>query len=107
MFSIYSNQQILPDQKWQLFWPLYLPLSPLNFWLFFQSEVLTPQYFHYHNFTQNPNSDSAIPIIKSTSESIEEQIQEAAQDTDTELMKEFQTFKSQLGALASRLDFMY
>ena len=46
-------------------------------------------------------------MIKSTSESIETQIQEAAKDTQTEKMKEFQAFKTQLGVLASRLDFMY
>ena len=46
-------------------------------------------------------------MIKSTSESIETQIQKAAKDTPTEKMVEFQAFKSQLGVLASRLDFMY
>ena len=62
----------------------------------FKAEVLTPQYFHYHNFPQNPNTDSISPLIRSTSEYIEEQIQEAAQDIQTDRMKEFQAFKSQL-----------
>ena len=55
----------------------------------------------------NPNTDSIIPLIKSKSESIEQQIQEAALDANTDRMKEFQTFESQLGTLASRLDIMY
>ena len=46
-------------------------------------------------------------MIKSTSESIETQIQEAAKDTQTEKLKEFQAFKTQLGVLASRHDLMY
>ena len=46
-------------------------------------------------------------MIKSTSESIETQIQEAAKETQTEKLKEFQAFKNQLGVLASRLDLVY
>ena len=68
---------------------------------------MTPHYFHYNNFTQNPNTDAIMPLIRSTTESIEKQIQEAAMDTQTERMKEFQTFNSQLGILVSRLYFMY
>ena len=49
----------------------------------FQAEILSLQYFHFHNFSQNPNTDSISPMIKSTSESIETQIQEAAKDTQT------------------------
>ena len=73
----------------------------------FQAEILSLQYFHFHNFSQNPNTDSISPMIKSTSESIETQIQEAAKDTQTEKLKEFQAFKTELRVLASRLDFMY
>ena len=46
-------------------------------------------------------------MIKSTSESIETQIKEATEDTQTEKLKEFQAFKTQLGVLASRLDLVY
>ena len=48
-------------------------VSTLNTWplAIFQAEILTPQYFHFHNFSQNPNIDTISPMIKSTSESIE------------------------------------
>ena len=72
----------------------------------YKEEILTPQYFHYHNFNMNPNTDSIMPLIKSISESIQQYIQEAALDAKTDRMKEFQSFKPQLGILASRLDFM-
>ena len=46
----------------------------------YKGEILSPQTFHYHNFTMTPNTDSIMPIIKNTSESIEEQINEAMLD---------------------------
>ena len=46
-------------------------------------------------------------MIKSTSESIETQIQEAAKDNQTEKLRKSQAFNTQLGVLASRLDLMY
>ena len=73
----------------------------------FQAEILTPQYFYFHNYSQNPNTDTISPLIRSTSESIENQIQEAVRDTHTEKIREFQAFKTQLGELASRLDLVY
>ena len=48
-----------------------LNTSPLAI---FQAEILTPQYFYFHNYSQNPNTDTISPLIKSTSESIENQI---------------------------------
>ena len=48
-----------------------------------------------------------MPIIKSTRNSIEEQIEDAVLDSKLDRMKEFKTFKSQLGTLASNLDIMY
>ena len=73
----------------------------------YKDEILSPQTFHYHNFTMTPNTDSIMPMIKSTDDSIEQQINEAILDSKVDRMKEFQTFKSQLGTLASRLNFMY
>ena len=55
----------------------------------------------------NPNNDSIMSIIKSTKNSIEEQIEDAVLDSKLDRMKEFKTFKSQLGTLASNLDVMY
>ena len=73
----------------------------------YKDEIFSPQTFHYHNFTMNPNNDSIMPIIKSTSNSIEEQIEDAVLDSKIDRMKEFKTFTSQLGILASILDVMY
>ena len=73
----------------------------------FKGENLSPQTFHYHNFTMNPNNDSIMPIIKSITNLIEEQINEAILDSKVDRMKEFQTFQRKLGTLASNLDFMY
>ena len=73
----------------------------------YKDEIFSPQTFHYHNFTMNPNNDSIMPIIKSTRNSIEEQIEDAVLDSKLDRMKEFKTFKSQLGTLASNLDVMY
>ena len=55
----------------------------------------------------NPNTDSIMPIIKNTKDSIEEQIKDAVLDSKIDRMKEFKTFKERLGVLASNLDFMY
>ena len=73
----------------------------------YKGEIFSPQTFHYHNFTMTPNTDSIMPIIKSTSDSIEDQINEAVLDSKIDKMKEFKTFKEKLGVLASDLDFMY
>ena len=54
-----------------------------------------------------PNTDSIMPIIKNTSDSIEEQINELMLDSKMDRMREFKTFKEKLGVLASNLDFMY
>ena len=54
----------------------------------YKGELLRPLYFHYHNFNMNPNTDSIMPLIRSTKESIEQQIQEAALDAKTDRMKE-------------------
>ena len=73
----------------------------------YKGEIFSPQSFHYHNFTMNPNTDSIMPIIKNTEDSIEEQIKDAELNSKMEKMKEFKTFKEKLGVLASNLDFMY
>ena len=68
----------------------------------YKDEILSPQTLHYHNFTMTPNTDSIIPIIKSTNDSIEQHIQDAILDSKGDKMQEFLTFKSQLGTLTSR-----
>ena len=73
----------------------------------YKGEIFSPQSFHYHNFTMNPNTDSIMPIIKNTKDSIEDQIKDAVLDSKIDRMKEFKTFKEKLGVLASNLDFMY
>ena len=73
----------------------------------YKGEIFSPQSFHYHNFTMNPNTDSIMLIIKNTKDSIEDQIKDAVLDSKIDRMKEFKTFKEKLGVLASNLDFMY
>ena len=73
----------------------------------YKGEIFSPQSFHYHNFTMNPNTDSIMPIIKNTKDSIEDQIKDALLDSQVDRMNEFKTFKEKLGVLASNLDFMY
>ena len=46
----------------------------------FKDEILCPQSFHYHNFTMKPSNDSILPMMKSTSDSIEQQIKNAVVD---------------------------
>merc|ERR1712240_454092 len=73
----------------------------------YKGEIFSPQGFHYHNFTMNPNTDSIMPIIKNTESSIEDQINDALSEFQIDKMNEFKTFKEKLGVLASNLDFMY
>merc|ERR1712240_509240 len=44
----------------------------------YKDEIFSPQTFYYHNFSMNPNTDSILPIIKNTENSIEKQIQETS-----------------------------
>ena len=62
----------------------------------YKGEIFSPQTFHYHNFTMTPNTDSIMPIIKSTPYSIEEQINEAVLDSKIDKMKEIKTLKKNL-----------
>ena len=63
----------------------------------YKGEIFSPQSFYYNNFTINPNTDSIMPIIKNTKDSIEEQIKDAVLDSKIDRMKEFKTFKEKLG----------
>ena len=59
----------------------------------FKNEILSPQTFHYHNFTMTPSTDSILPIMRSTTESIEQQINDAIIDSKEDKIDNFQTFK--------------
>ena len=59
----------------------------------YKGEIFSPQTFHYHNFIMTPNTDSIMPIIKSTSDSIEDQINEAVLDSKIDKMKEFKILR--------------
>ena len=54
-----------------------------------------------------PSNDSILLMMKSTSDSIEQQIKDAVIDSKVDKINEFQTFKNQLVKLASRLDHIY
>ena len=73
----------------------------------FKNKIFCPQSFHYHNSTMKPSKDSILLMMKSTSYSIEKQIKDAVVDSKADKINEFQTFKNQLGKLASQLDHMY
>ena len=62
----------------------------------YKGEIFSSQTFHYHNFTQTLNTDSIMPIIKSTSDLIEDQINEAVLESKIDKIKEFKTLKKNL-----------